>query len=193
MLKYLTRRDRRPGVLPVQGRRSRGHRSRTSPANCGISTTSRTGPSRSSPTACSTRSTFASKGGRIWWSTPAAAITRRGSSSSDVIRPARPDDLPAIAAIQRSSPEAAAWDPSGYDVLVAELDNRGGGIPRHPRIAEGEREVLNLAVAPEYRRRGIARSLLRVSTLRDRLPGGSRIESAARSHSYKSLGFQELS
>ena len=34
-----------------------------------------------------------------------------------MIRAARPDDLPAIAGIQRSSPEAAPWDPTGYPVL----------------------------------------------------------------------------
>src|SRR3954467_15432225 len=92
---------------------------------------------------------------------PAAGTTRRASRPSDVVRPARPDDFPAISAIQRSSPEAAAWDPSGYDVLVAEVDNRVVGFLVTRIIAEGECEVLNLAVAPEYRRRGIGRSLLR--------------------------------
>ena len=109
-----------------------------------------------------------------------------------MIRSARPEDLPRISEIQRSSPEAAAWDPTGYDILVAELDNRVVGFLVTRTVAEGEREVLNLAVMPEYRRRGVARSLL------GRVLNGTvylevRESNRAARDFYKSLGFQELS
>ena len=123
---------------------------------------------------------------------PAAATTRPGSSSIHVIRPAGPADLPAIAAIQRTSPEAAAWDPTGYDVVVAEVDNRVVGFLVTRHVTEGECEVLNLAVAPEYRRQGVGRSLLR-SVLDGTVFLEVRESNRAARSFYKSLGFQELS
>jgi L-amino acid N-acyltransferase YncA len=47
------------------------------------------------------------------------------------IRPATAADLPAIAAIQAISPEAAQWDPAGYlvhDCRVARADGRVVGF-----------------------------------------------------------------
>ena len=108
-----------------------------------------------------------------------------------MIRPARPEDLSAIAAIQQKCPEAAPWDPTGYDVLVEELDNQVVGFLVTRTIIEGESEVLNLAVAPEYRRRGIARHLLQ-HVLRDTFFLEVRESNAAAREFYKSLGFQEV-
>jgi len=121
---------------------------------------------------------------------PGAAITPRGSSSS-VIRAARPEDLPAIAALQRSSPEAAPWDPAGYEILVAELDSRVVGFLVSRTITDGEREILNLAVAPQYRRRGIARSLV-LPVLCGTVFLEVRESNSAALALYNSLGFQEL-
>jgi ribosomal-protein-alanine acetyltransferase len=123
---------------------------------------------------------------------PGAATTRLENSRSRVIRPAIPDDLPAIAAIQQSSPEAAAWDPTGYDVVVAEAEGRVVGFLVTRTVTEGEREVLNLAVAPEYRRRGIGRSLLR-SVLDGTVFLEVRESNGAALSFYNSLGFHELS
>jgi [ribosomal protein S18]-alanine N-acetyltransferase len=108
-----------------------------------------------------------------------------------VIRPARPDDLPAIADIQRSSPEAAPWDPSGYDVLVAELDGRVVAFLVTRALVENECEILNLAVAPAFRRRGIARQLLR-DVLRGTIFLEVRESNTAAREFYKSIGFKEL-
>ncbi len=79
------------------------------------------------------------------------------------IRKATEGDLPAIAEIQHASPEAARWTVSDYiahDCWVASVDDRLAGFLVCRAVAGDEREVLNLAVHPEFRRRGIALALL---------------------------------
>ena len=78
-----------------------------------------------------------------------------------LLRPARDGDRSAIAAIQHASPEASSWDPFAYDVTVADLDGQVVGFLVTRRIAPDELEVLNLAVAPSMRRKGVARALVR--------------------------------
>jgi ribosomal-protein-alanine N-acetyltransferase len=83
------------------------------------------------------------------------------------IRPARADDVPALAALERrcftdpwsdaSFQEAVA---AGWSFgLVADTDDGVAGY-LIAREAAGTGEILNLAVAPEHRRSGIARLLL---------------------------------
>lgn len=79
------------------------------------------------------------------------------------IRAATEPDLAAIADIQRGSPEAAQWpvaDYLSYDCLVAGEGAAIAGFLVCRSVAADEREILNLAVHPRYRRRGIARMLL---------------------------------
>lgn len=88
-----------------------------------------------------------------------------------IIRAATQDDLPAILQIQESAPEAAQWDPRDYlacECRVAELEAAVVGFAV-ARSAGPESEILNLAVAPGFRRQGIGRQLL--SDLRTRHPG----------------------
>jgi ribosomal-protein-alanine N-acetyltransferase len=78
------------------------------------------------------------------------------------VRPATAEDLVDIAAIQSRSPEASQWDPTSYlshDCLVAE-GTRVLGFLVARRTAPDEREILNIAVDPGERRKGIARALL---------------------------------
>ena len=115
------------------------------------------------------------------------AIIRRGEAS----------DLAQIAVIQEFSPEAPRWPPADYlqyDLLVAERDNRVAGFLASRTVTPGEREILNLAVSPEFRRQGIARclwgGLVQIST-------GSiylevRESNQAARNLYLSLGFQEV-
>jgi ribosomal-protein-alanine N-acetyltransferase len=80
------------------------------------------------------------------------------------VRYCNPADTNAIAAVQSASPEAADWNPRdylAYDTLVAELDGRIAAFLASREVASGERELLNLAVHPEFRRQGIASVLLR--------------------------------
>lgn len=79
------------------------------------------------------------------------------------LRPATPDDLAAIDSLQAASPEASQWEPRSYldqDCRVAILQGRVAGFLASRRVAPDEREILNLAVDPAQRRKGIARALL---------------------------------
>jgi ribosomal-protein-alanine N-acetyltransferase len=113
-----------------------------------------------------------------------------------VVRLGTPEDLPAVAAIQAASPEAARWDPAdylNYDLRVAVWDGEVTGF-LVARAVAGEAEILNLAVAPRFRRRGLARQLLR--SFLDTCKGPVFLEvresnQAARS-TYQAIGFTEL-
>jgi ribosomal-protein-alanine N-acetyltransferase len=79
------------------------------------------------------------------------------------VRAATADDLAAIAAIQEASPEASQWDPVSYldyECSIAISGRRVVGFLVVRQITADEREILNLAVHPAERRRGVARKLL---------------------------------
>lgn len=99
-----------------------------------------------------------------------------------------PSDLAWIRRIIESSPEAAQWLPTDDILLVIEPH----GFLAYRQVAPDEFEILNLAVALESRRKGIARSLL-LDTLT--LPGRWFLEvRASNFHArelYRSTGFQE--
>jgi [ribosomal protein S18]-alanine N-acetyltransferase len=114
------------------------------------------------------------------------------------IRRGGADDLDAVAAIQQASLPAARWDVADYldrDFLVALDGNRIVGFLAARSLAADEREILNLAVAPDFRRKGVARALL--ASAFDAFHGSVYLEvresnEVARKF-YKSLGFKELS
>ena len=86
------------------------------------------------------------------------------------VRAATPEDLADIAEIQALSPEAAHWDPASYldyDCTVA-IETRVLGFLVTRQTAPGEREILNLAVDPSERRRGVARALLAAELRREK-------------------------
>ena len=88
---------------------------------------------------------------------------RQPLGSGILIRPPGPLDLAAVDAIQQSSPEAAHWNVADYldqEIYVAVIDNLIGGFVVLRTVAPGEREILNLAVTPALRRRGVASALL---------------------------------
>jgi ribosomal-protein-alanine N-acetyltransferase len=113
------------------------------------------------------------------------------------VRPGVAADLEAVARIQAASPEAARWNPADYlrcDFLVALDDDRVTGFLVARRVAEGESEILNLAVDPAWRRRGIGRRLtdeIRLQHLGDVFLEVRESNAKARSF-YKSMGFQEV-
>jgi [ribosomal protein S18]-alanine N-acetyltransferase len=83
------------------------------------------------------------------------------------IRRATAADLDEIARIQALAREAPVWNPSAYleyDCRVAVIGGRIAGFivsreiaPPHERA---EREILNIAVDPAFRRTGIGRALV---------------------------------
>jgi ribosomal-protein-alanine N-acetyltransferase len=115
-----------------------------------------------------------------------------------LIRPGAAADLPAVAAIQAVCPEASQWDVRDYldhDFLVAFVGNSVVGFVVFRRVANDEREILNLAVAPDFRRTGVANSLVRAC-----LEGFSgsvflevRESNSAGTAFYKSLNFKVIS
>jgi polysaccharide biosynthesis protein PslH len=111
------------------------------------------------------------------------------------LRRATADDIDRITAIQGTSPEASQWLPHDYlnfDCQVAVMDGRIAGFVVSRRVAEDEREILNVAVHPEFRRLGIATQLLQAETAR--CPGTHFLEvresNSAAQRLYESLGFE---
>ncbi len=85
------------------------------------------------------------------------------------LRPARPADIDALAGIEQESFPDPSWkapDFLRYDCTVAEVGSRIAGFLVSHQISPGtpetppEREILNIAVAIEFRRLGVATRLL---------------------------------
>lgn len=123
----------------------------------------------------------------LWWELLGSDLEIRAASAGD---------LEAIAAIQSASPEAANWNPREYlsqQCLVAARGGRAVGFLAWRKTGEGEAEILNLAVAPEYRRQGIGRRLVEEAVART---GGVwylevRESNRAARNLYSRLGFLE--
>jgi ribosomal-protein-alanine acetyltransferase len=118
------------------------------------------------------------------------------------LRAALPADLDAIAAIQNGAQDAAHWEPSDYlqyDCLIAVEaaatdPGRVVGFLLSRQTAAGEREILNLVVAPAERRRGIARRLLEAELARGKNTWflEVRTSNSPAQNLYESLGFQRI-
>jgi ribosomal protein S18 acetylase RimI-like enzyme len=79
------------------------------------------------------------------------------------IRAARESDYAAIARIQQRSPETAQWpigDYSGYAMLLALFGEEPAGFCSWRQTATDEAEILNIAVDPAFRRKGVGSALL---------------------------------
>lgn len=115
------------------------------------------------------------------------------------IRPLSEQDLAAVDAIQQLSPEMPRWTPESYldtHCLVAvESNGKNGedvlGFAAGRQTAPDEAEILNIAVHPAARRRGVGKSLL--SALLAALDGEVFLEVRASNETairlYQSLGF----
>ncbi|HVB32922.1 MAG TPA: ribosomal protein S18-alanine N-acetyltransferase [Patescibacteria group bacterium] len=92
------------------------------------------------------------------------------------IRPLQESDSAAIERITRQAPQAAAWPAESYAGLpgwVAETPTGAVGFVV-ARSAADEMEILNLAVLPAARRRGVATALLRAALDHGRRAGSRR-------------------
>ena len=115
-----------------------------------------------------------------------------------ITRAALPSDLDEIARIQAASPRAASWKAADYlahQCLVALAEDRVIAFIACRRTAPDENEILNLAVDPQFRRRGVARQL--VELVLEALHGALFLEVRESNHAarkmYQSLGFQVIS
>ena len=125
------------------------------------------------------------------------ALLRELMPSRVRIRAATQDDLREITAIEDSVAESPRWQPGdflAFDCRVAVLDGQLSGFLVSRQVADGEREILNIAVHPRYRRLGIAKELLRAEIARG--SGAYFLEvresNAAARRLYESLGFQAV-
>jgi ribosomal-protein-alanine acetyltransferase len=123
----------------------------------------------------------------LWWGLLGAEVRIRSATS---------EDLDAIAAIQEASPEAAHWRPQDYlgaNCSVAEQSGQVVGFLAWRRTSAEEAEILNLAVAPEARRQGIATRLVEetAAAAGGRLWLEVRPSNVAARKLYEKLGFQE--
>ncbi|MEP7353356.1 MAG: ribosomal protein S18-alanine N-acetyltransferase [Acidobacteriota bacterium] len=126
-----------------------------------------------------------------------------------IVRAAYQSDLPAIAAIQQLTPEAAQWEPAtyldtqcGYACHVALVERRVAGFAVTRRNAPDECELLNVATDPAMRRQGIARALLKAVFSADLGPGSNqaanrwflevRESNVSAQALYESLGFERI-
>src|SRR5215469_11155381 len=114
-----------------------------------------------------------------------------------LIRPGEPRDLAEIRAIQAASPQSARWDPLqylNYDLLVASQGAHLAGFLVGRTLTPREHELLDVAVALDFRRQGIGRAL--VMGWLEQAKGDAFLEVRPSNHSarlfYKSLGFQEV-
>lgn len=127
------------------------------------------------------------------------ALLREKTGDPLVLRTAEAADLDAIARILAASPEASQWAASdclSFDCTVAALkaDNRIVGLLLSREITHGEHEILNLAVDPAARRKGVALRLLESEL--DHREGSWFLEvresNAAAIALYESLGFRRV-
>lgn len=122
------------------------------------------------------------------------------------LRDARRDDLEALLAIQAASPGAAPWSAADYEsllsaegtlcLLVEDEEDEGIGFVL-ARVVADEMEILNLAVRPAQRRRGLGRRLVAEALGRGRARGARkcwlevRASNQAALKFYRALGFEE--
>ncbi len=111
-----------------------------------------------------------------------------------IVRTAIAEDLAAIAEIQAHSPGASQWDPASYlnyDCTVA-IETHVLGFLVARQTAPGEREILNLAVDPSQRRRGVARKLLETELGREKTQWFLEVRASNQSalELYQSAGFR---
>ncbi len=124
-------------------------------------------------------------------------LLRQLAGAEFLLRPVRPPDLPVLTAIQATALEAAQWRAEDYlrfDCHVAEYDGHIAGFLVSRPIIPGEREILNVAVHPTYRRRGVARALIQAEI--ERWPGAHFLEvresNTAARYLYRKLGFHDV-
>ncbi len=115
-------------------------------------------------------------------------------------------DAAAVAALSARSPGAAQWScedyeripAAGYEAWVAERSGTGAGPSPNTLVGflvarglAGEMEILNVAVEPAWRRRGVASRLLQAALSQGRASGARRAFLEVRKSNAAALEFYE--
>ena len=112
-------------------------------------------------------------------------------------RAASEPDLDELWRIQSVSLPAVQWKVADYlrhDCIVATIQDRLAGFAVARRTAADELEILNVAVDPPFRRRGVARKLIEqlLSNFRGNVYLEVRASNLAARKLYHSLGFEAI-
>ena len=112
-------------------------------------------------------------------------------------RAATDSDLEEIWRIQSQALPAVQWNVSDYlrhECSVATMDNRLAGFLVARHTAPDEVEILNVAVDPPFRRRGVARCLIQqlLANFRGKAFLEVRASNLAARKLYHSLGFEAV-
>ena len=112
-------------------------------------------------------------------------------------RPASESDLDDLSRIQSTSLPAVQWNVADYlrfECLVATVQDRLAGFAVVRRTAADELEILNIAVDPPFRRRGVARCLMQqlLANFRGNVYLEVRQSNLAARKLYHSLGFEAI-
>jgi ribosomal-protein-alanine acetyltransferase len=108
-----------------------------------------------------------------------------------VVRPVAEADAQSLREILAGSPEAAQWIDAPAMLVALEQDRVIGFVAYRIVLEEGE--ILNIAVAPDFRRRGVALRLLG-----EVLPRAAkwflevRLSNTNAQAAYRRLGFREI-
>jgi ribosomal-protein-alanine N-acetyltransferase len=113
------------------------------------------------------------------------------------IRPATEADLADIWNIQSQAGQAAQWNPAEYLShlsVIAVIGGSTAGFAVARRTAPDELEILNVAVGPPFRRRGVARRLIQeiLTGYRGTIFLEVRQSNLAARKLYHSLGFETI-
>ena len=118
------------------------------------------------------------------------------------IRPAIPEDIPVLLEIEHESFSHQRWRAKDFladECIVAEADGRVVGFLVSRQISGGnpadlpEREILNIAVTPLFRRMGVAKALLEQEVRQKAIFYLEVRESNdAAQNLYRQLGFAEI-
>jgi ribosomal-protein-alanine N-acetyltransferase len=113
------------------------------------------------------------------------------------VRSVSPADIERLLDIQSNSREVSQWSASdflSYDSHVAVVNGTVAGFLVSRSVADGEREVLNVAVHPDMRHSGAASLLIRSEI--ERWPGTHFLEVRESNwparQLYRKLGFEEV-
>ena len=119
------------------------------------------------------------------------------ASSLVIVRPLVAADLSKILLLAKSCPEAAQWTPSSFELgigdvhgwVIGDREIVFGFLAVRAIVAAKEMELLNLAVGPNWRRKGYASALLNAALTECRQRGHQAVFLEVRESNERALAF----